>query len=172
MDNYIKNLITEFEERIQDPTKGLHEDIFYFVSRLTPLINVDLLVRNENGEVLLSWRNKITFQNKVGSGWHIPGGIIRLRETVSDRLHKVALHEMGGELASHSESPIAINQCIDHMARDRSHFISLLYECKLSKDYKINNKNLESKEPGYLEWHKGVPDNLIANHNIYRKFLK
>ena len=167
----MQKLIQKLEENILSPSEGLSDEIFYFVGRLTPFINVDLLVKNELNQTLLSWRDETMYKNRVGAGWHIPGGIIRFRETISERLKQVALLEMGGILTSFSEQPIAVNQIIDYEAKDRSHFISLLYECKLEKSYKINNKNLSYDDPGFLEWHSTVPKNLLKNHQIYKDFI-
>ena len=61
---------------LPDSKLGLPDDIFYLVSRLTPMINVDLLIVNEQNEKLLTWREDQFY----GPGWHIPGGIIRFKE--------------------------------------------------------------------------------------------
>jgi ADP-ribose pyrophosphatase YjhB (NUDIX family) len=166
----IQELIDLLEEKIKNPSKGLQDELFYFIGRLTPFINVDLLVKNNNNQTLLSWRNE-TINNKVKAGWHIPGGIIRFRETIAERLNQVALSEMGGKLAFFSKDPIAINQIIDHDARDRSHFISLLYACQLEENYKINNHTLNNNDEGFLKWHSTVPDDLLDNHIIYRDYI-
>ena len=52
--------------------KDLPAKEFLEISKKTPLINVDLLIENEDGDVLLSWRD----DEYCGTGWHIPGGII------------------------------------------------------------------------------------------------
>ena len=167
----MKKLIEEIESNIENPAKGLPEDIFYFVGRLTPFINVDLLVKNDSGQTLLSWRGETFLNGRVGSGWHLPGGIIRFQEDISNRIREVALHEMGARLSHHSEQPMAVNQVIDHKEKDRSHFISLLYKCKLEDTYEIDNKSLKEGDIGFLRWHTGIPKNLLHNHYIYKKYL-
>jgi len=167
----LKKLIEKIELNIKNPSKGLPDDIFYLVGRLTPYINVDLLVKNDLGQTLLSWRDETSFNNSVGSGWHIPGGIIRFQETISERIREVALNEMGAKLAYHSDQPISVNQILDYKAKNRSHFISLLYKCKLEDNYQINNNGLKEGEIGFLKWHTGVPENLLRNHHIYKKYL-
>jgi len=67
---------------IGDPRQGLPEELFLFVSELTPMINVDLLIKNDRNETLLTWRA----DNFYGPGWHIPGGIIRFKESASSRI--------------------------------------------------------------------------------------
>ena len=75
---YISNL----EKKISNKKKGLPEDIFLFTSRITPLINVDLLIKDKKLGTLLTWRNK---GEKYPAGWHVPGGIIRFKEKIYNR---------------------------------------------------------------------------------------
>ncbi len=71
--------------------KRLSEEEFLYLSSKTPLINVDLFIVNENGELLFSWRN----DEHCGTGWHIPGGVIRHSETMKDRLIQTSEQELG-----------------------------------------------------------------------------
>jgi hypothetical protein len=71
-------------QNIGDPGRGLPDEVFEFALAITPMINVDLLVSGDRG-VLLAWR-----EDKWGSGWHVPGGIIRFNETISHRISEVA----------------------------------------------------------------------------------
>lgn len=71
---YLEDLLDEVRKRIDDPDKGLPEEVFLFLSQLSPLPNVDLLTRDREGRILLAWRNDPWW----GSGWHVPGGVIRL----------------------------------------------------------------------------------------------
>ena len=167
----MKKLIEQIEAHVKNPSKGLPEDIFYLAGRLTPFINVDLLVQDDLGRTLLSWRDESLFENNLSSAWHIPGGIIRLRETISERLHKVAMNEMGGKLISFSKDPLTVGQHIDYHTKNRSHHIGLLYKCKLEDNYEIDNKNLNFGDSGFLEWHSSAPDNLHGNQLIYKDYF-
>lgn len=71
--------------------KDLPENEFLVISSKAPLINVDLLVINEDGGILLSWRD----DEYCGTGGHIPGGTTRHGETVHDRLIETARIELG-----------------------------------------------------------------------------
>ena len=64
-----------------DPNQGLPEDLFLFISRITPLVNVDLLIQGPQHRTLLTWRS----DEHHGAGWHVPGGIIRYKETAHQR---------------------------------------------------------------------------------------
>jgi len=147
-------------------TEGLPDEIFYFISRTTPMVNVDLLIKDENGRTMLSWRD----DKYAGGGWHIPGGIIRYKETLHSRLLKVAQKEVGRDV-SFEEKPIAINEIILPELENRAHFISFLYKCYLPSSFEIDNKGKTEHEAGFLKWHDKCPDDLIAVHNIYREYI-
>jgi len=163
----IKKVIDLLESLIKNPSDGLPEDIFLFISRITPLINVDLLIKNKKGQTLLTWRD----DRYHGPGWHIPGGIIRYKEKASDRINAVAKKELGTKV-SFKKNPLIINEVICSR-KTRGHFISLLYECKLinslDKNLKFKQENLK---PGQWAWHEKCPDNIISIQEMYRKFIK
>lgn len=157
--------INEIEQEVSDPKKGLTNEVFQFVSRLTPLVNVDLLIKDENNRVLLAWRD----DPLAGQGWHIPGGIVRFKETFEHRIEQVAILEIGTPV-SFNPIPIAINQTISNHDT-RGHFISLLYQCSVEDNFIPSNHQLSPNEVGYLMWHCSCPDNLIRSHEIYRHYL-
>jgi colanic acid biosynthesis protein WcaH len=116
---------------------------------------------------LLSWRD----DPHSGKGWHIPGGIIRFKETIEERINEVAKIEIGTPVKLFKSEPIAINEIFNRKREIRSHFISLLYSCSLPGDFVPKNKGLSKFDAGYLMWHKTCPDDLLKLHEIYRKFL-
>ncbi len=161
----INKAIAILEAEIFDPKIGLPDEIFQLVSRLTPLVNVDLLIRDENNRILLAWRD----DQYAGKGWHVPGGIVRYKESLETRIQKTAEREIGAKIQFNPE-PIAINQLVCKH-KNRGHFISLLFECVLSSNFVPTNTNLLQNDPGYLSWHNTCPDNLISVHEIYRKYI-
>ena len=72
--------IAFLEKEVPNPSAGLPDELFYYISKTTPLVNVDLLIKDENGRILLAWREDPI----AGIGWHIPGGIIRFKETFAE----------------------------------------------------------------------------------------
>lgn len=161
----IKNAIEVLEKQIENPLIGLPDEVFFFISKLTPLVNVDLLIKDENGRTLLSWRD----DQYAGKGWHLPGGIIRYKESFETRVKKVAEAEIGVNV-SFDPVPIALNQIICK-SDVRGHFISLLYKCFLSRMFVPQNKGLSKEDRGYLMWHHFCPDNLLKVHEIYRSYI-
>lgn len=162
----LQQLIQAIETQVLNPKLSLPYEVFLFITRMTPMVNVDLLIQNEAGETLLSWRD-----DQFGAkGWHIPGGIVRYKETFESRIHMVAKTELNTKVDFVLE-PLALNQIVVEQA-SRGHFISLLYSCSVPDDYQIENRERMKHDPGFLQWHKKCPDDLISVHHIYKKFFE
>jgi len=162
----IEASIATLVEAVPDPSLGLPDSVFYYISRTTPLVNVDLLVKDESGRTLLSWRN----DSYAGTGWHIPGGIVRFKETLETRVEKVAESEIGTAV-QFDRTPIALHQIIHPELEIRGHFISLLYKCFLPGTFKPQNTGLSPEDAGYIEWHDRCPANLLDLQKMYRKYI-
>ena len=161
----IHEALKTLEQHLSDPRRGLPEEVFLFVSRITPLVNVDLLIRDERGRTLLSWRD----DPYAGTGWHLPGGILRYREAFEIRIQKVAEREIGTAV-EFDPKPLVINQVFcSH--ETRGHFISLLIRCSLPASFVPENKGLKKTDVGYLMWHESYPENMIPVHEMYKKFF-
>ena len=160
----ILEAIKFLDKEISNPTSGLPREVFFFVSRLTPMVNVDLLIKDENGRTLLSWRD----DKFAGAGWHLPGGIVRFKEKLEERVLKVVEKEIG-TVVKYDPVPIAINQIICKH-NTRGHFISILFKCFLSSKFILKNTGLTKTDKGYLMWHD-CPENLVDVHEMYRKYI-
>jgi ADP-ribose pyrophosphatase YjhB (NUDIX family) len=164
----ITEAIALLKEQVPDPSAGLPDELFYYISQTTPLVNVDLLVKDKKGRILLAWRD----DQFCGRGWHVPGGIIRFQETLETRLQAVAAKELGVASLDHDRAPLAVTEMIHPERAVRSHFISLLYQCRLPEDFTPHNRGLKPGDSGYLQWHEHCPDNLIKYHDkYYRQYL-
>ena len=64
---------------------------FLNIINATPLVSIDLVIRNEHGEALLGWRVNRPAQNS----WFVPGGRIRKNERVMDALQRISQRELG-----------------------------------------------------------------------------
>ena len=156
--NFLNNLVP-------NPSSGLPQDLFLYISSTTPIVNVDLLIKDENNRTLLSWRE----DSYAGAGWHIPGGIVRFKETLEDRILKVMESEIG-HIFEYDDVPLTINQIICRH-NSRGHFISILYKCYLSSTFAPQNKGSSVNTRGYLKWHSSCPEDLIKVHEIYKKYI-
>jgi ADP-ribose pyrophosphatase YjhB (NUDIX family) len=152
---------------VPDPRTGLPEELFLFVSSVTPLVNVDLLIQDETGRTLLTWREDAFY----GPGWHVPGGVIRFQETAAERIRTVARGELAVEVEP-DPAPMAVHEMIDPGRRERGHSIALLYRCRLLGSLSETQRASSSPpRPGQWAWHETCPHNLIAEHHVYRRFL-
>lgn len=158
--------IALLDELAAEPSTGLPEEIFLLISRLTPLVNVDLLIQDPGHGTLLTWRS----DRHYGDGWHIPGGIIRYKETAPQRISEVARLELGATV-DFDPAPIAVIESIAP-ERDRGHFISLLYRCRLTSAPDLRQKAaVHPPEPGSWQWHTRSPADMLPVHDMYRHFI-
>ena len=163
----MENTIKMLESCLDDPREGLPEPVFLFISRITPLINVDLLIKNKNDETLLFWRDDGYYR----PGWHIPGGIIRYKETAVDRIKATAKAELGADVAF-DPRPLSIAEIIDPERKERGHFISLLYRCTLTSAPREDLRYTGGiAHTGEWMWHATCPADLLDVHKIYRQFI-
>lgn len=72
----------------------LDRDTFKAIVDKTPLISIDLVVRNSTGEVLLGQR-----LNRPAQGfWFVPGGRILKDESLADAFKRLTLNELSIEI--------------------------------------------------------------------------
>lgn len=170
----IKDSIAELKCAMQaeniDPVIGLGDELFMFASTLMPVINVDLLTTNSKGEFLLAWRD----DPHCGLGWHVPGGCIRLTETLEARIQKTALAELGTEVGF-DPAPFGVYEIFSKEHRDgiddqreRAHFITIAYHCTVPDDYVISPERSKPGTVGHLKWFTELPDNLLKVQHCYR----
>jgi ADP-ribose pyrophosphatase YjhB (NUDIX family) len=163
----ISSALASLGDAVPAPRAGLPEELFLFVSSITPLVNVDLLIQDDAGQTLLTWRE----DDFYGPGWHVPGGVIRFQETAAERIQAVARQELEVEVEPDS-APVAVHEMIDSGRRERGHSIALLYRCRLLGPLSEARRATSSPpRPGQWAWHQICPDNLLAEHRVYRQFL-
>ena len=161
----LKVLSLRLRELSGNPCQGLPHEVFKLVSQLTPMVNVDLLVRNELGQTLLTWRA----DEYYGPGWHIPGGIVRFKESFAERIAEVAAAELGCSV-DFEPQPLAINEVTNQQRDVRGHFISLLYACRpLNAPAEALKFSCGMPKNGQWRWHDRCPDDLIRVHEMYRE---
>jgi colanic acid biosynthesis protein WcaH len=163
----IRSHVEAIEAAAADPRRGLPEEVFLLVSRLTPLINVDLLIQDDRGRTLLTWRNDEYF----GAGWHLPGSVIRFQEFALDRVHACAREELGAGVTC-EPAPILVAEAIDTARRTRAHAISLLYRCRLETPLDEKRRaGAGTPSAGAWQWHDRCPPDLIAAQQPYKRFF-
>ena len=162
VNNAIKVLKKAMEIDGVDPVKGLPEELFIFSTTLVPIVNIDLFVTNDKHQLLLSWRD----DEYHGKGWHIPGGCVRLKERLEDRVVKTAQKELGVPI-DYDSTPLAVREIIEPdyrpalaNQRERCHNISFLYSCSIKRGYEVE-KIVDGVE---LRWFTSLPTELLKTH--------
>ena len=164
------NLAIEQLQRVMneegiDPTKGLPKELFHFATTLIPCANIDLFITRGN-QLLLTWRDDEFY----GQGWHIPGGCLRMRETLDNRIQETARNEIGTEVIYDPSSFITREVMVTEdrpwlkNQLERSHNISMLFDCRLPDGFKVNNTDADEHVAGYIKWFDQVPSDLLEAH--------
>lgn len=145
--------------------EGLPEHLFAYLSSITPLINIDILLVDARNRVLLTWRDDGTY----GPGWHVPGGIVRFKENLISRVAAVCKSELSVHSISHLRL-LVINQIMNPSRDYRGHFLSFLFMAS-------PEPALPASIPRYInnqkaEWFSTVPDPLIKQHRRYLSIIR
>jgi ADP-ribose pyrophosphatase YjhB (NUDIX family) len=164
---HLNQQITEIEQELKSYSNGLPEELFLFVSRLTPLVCVDLLIKDGYNRTLFTWRDDDIF----GQGWHLPGGVIRHNEKIENRIIKVGELELGAKL-EFDEQPITFVQDIDRKKMNRGHFIAFLYKCRCVTAPDITAAYTKGEPAkGEWAWFEHCPDPLLKVHEVYKPYF-
>jgi len=99
------------------------------VIQRTPLVSIDLILRDEQGRVLLGLRSNRPAQNT----WFVPGGVIRKNETLDQAYARIAKTELGLELSREQAHFRGVYQHFyeDNFAGEPdipTHYVVLAYE--------------------------------------------
>jgi len=149
-----------------DARQGLPLDLFLLVSRLTPMVNVDLLIQDDAGRTLLTWRDDESF----GTGWHLPGGVIRFKERAAERILACAHEELGVGVV-HDAEPAAVVESV-RKPDVRGHLVSLLYRCRVTSE--LDESRHATDDPpaaGHWRWHLGCPPDLVEVQAPYTRYF-
>lgn len=141
----------------------LPQHLFNYVSTITPLVSVELVIRCPRNKVLLSWRD----DDLYGPGWHLPGGVVRYKESLIDRVSLVASIECSID-SFDSCTFLQVNQTINSSRDLRGHFISLIYGLTINYVPRISHSTLTN---GSLALFSASPPNLIAQHLQYSDLI-
>jgi colanic acid biosynthesis protein WcaH len=160
---------------------NLPEKLFKSVVASTPLISIDLIVRNIHGEFLLGKRT-----NRPAKGyWFVPGGRILKDETVELAFKRLLYDELGLNSFDLKASFIGTYQ---HFYNDNffdrkfsTHYVVLAYEIILKDDLVslpivqhssynwfsenelLNHEDVHIHSKWYFQKNKHADNNLILN---------
>ncbi|WP_312213170.1 GDP-mannose mannosyl hydrolase [Pseudescherichia sp.] len=139
----------------------LSQEDFATVVRSTPLISIDLIVENADGEFLLGKRT-----NRPAQGfWFVPGGRVQKDEPLAQAFERLTLAELGLRL------PLAAGEFYgvwQHFYDDNfsgtdfsTHYIVLGFRLK------VNQADLALPDAQHEDYRWLTPEALIADENVH-----
>jgi len=116
--------------------KPLDSEIFAKIVEYTPLIAIDLIIKNADQNILLGKR-----MNDPAKGyWFVPGGRIYKNETISEAFSRISFNELGYTLPIENTSFLGV---YEHFYKNSfydenvsTHYIVLGYE--VNYDFSMN----------------------------------
>ena len=115
----------------------------------TPLVSIDLIIRNPSEKVLLGKRI-----NRPAKGyWFVPGGRMIKNETIVHALKRISKIEMGQDLSTEAHSLLG---AYDHIYEDNflnvdginTHYVVLAFSILLQQEIDVNPDEQHSD----LQW--------------------
>jgi colanic acid biosynthesis protein WcaH len=132
----------------------LSNDEFAFVVRCTPLVSFDIIVRDDDGNVLVGLRT-----NEPAKGMYfVPGGIIRKNETLANAFARILKSEIGLKASLSEAKLIGVYEHIYETNTQGehgygTHYIVLAHELNLVERPQIvrDNQHVEFRWMSPLE---------------------
>jgi len=115
----------------------------------TPLVSIDLILENPQGEILLGIRT-----NQPAQGyWFVPGGRIRKNEPLADAFRRISAAELGKELSIDGAELLG---AFDHIYDDNflgtaginTHYVALGYKVKTADEFAV----VSDEQHSSMQW--------------------
>lgn len=131
-------------------TKLTDAEFIEIISK-TPLISIDLVIRNKEDKILMGQRLNEPARGK----WFVPGGRIRKNECLEEAFERVSLDELGQKIYLSEARLLGLfthkyntnYKCIEGIS---THYVVLAYEIFLTE--KVDIDIMSSKQHSELLW--------------------
>ena len=141
----------------------LDKETFSIVIESTPLVSIDLVIKNQKGQALLGQR-----LNRPAKGsWFVPGGRILKDESLAAAFKRLTIEELGQEF---SIEQAALLGSFDHFYNDNvfgetfsTHYVAIAYVLTLETKLKLLPVNIQH---GSYQWFN--IDDLLKNDNVHQ----
>ena len=129
----------------------------------TPLVSIDLVIRNPSNKVLLGKRN-----NRPAMGyWFVPGGRIFKNETINQALKRISEVELGQDLSTKAPSLLG---AYDHIYEDNflnvkginTHYVVLAFVIALQHEIEVKSDEQHTE----LKWWE--VDKLLQDQTVHQ----
>lgn len=139
----------------------LSESTFQTIIGATPLVSIDLIVKNARGEVLLGYRT-----NRPAQGyWFVPGGRVQKNERLDKAFLRLTEAELGMAIERSEASFMGVFEHLyDDSAFDEAvstHYVVLGYELELD----ISLDALPKEQHNQYAWMK--PEELLSRDDVH-----
>lgn len=139
----------------------LPKEIFKKVIASTPLISIDLVITNSQGEILLGYRN-----NKPAQGfWFVPGGRILKNEKKDIAFSRLVKDELGlfVDIQDAEFQGVYEHFYDDYVFGDEitTHYLVLAYQLCVD----INLNDLPNTQHSQYKWF--TPNELLESENVH-----
>jgi colanic acid biosynthesis protein WcaH len=138
-------------------TSFLDDATFKLIIDKTPLISIDLVVRNTAGEVLLGQR----LNHPAQGFWFVPGGRVLKDESLVQAFKRLTLNELGVEIDIKDADYLGLYEHFypDSIFSDEdigvtvsTHYIVNGFEVVLPSTENLTNNNLPAEQHGAYQW--------------------
>jgi colanic acid biosynthesis protein WcaH len=141
----------------------LDKQTFSTVIKSTPLVSIDLVIKNNRGQALLGQR-----LNRPAKGyWFVPGGRILKDESLSDAFVRLTTEELGQTFTIDQATLLGP---FDHFYQDNvfgdeftTHYVAIAYVLNIGDD--LVNLPLDIQHGGY-KWFE--ISNLLNQENVHK----
>jgi len=144
------------------PPQRLSDTKWLDVIRHTPLVSIDLVLRNAAGEALLGLRNNEPARNT----WFVPGGAIKKNETLDAAFARISLSEIGIELSRADARLLGVYE--HHYATNfanvpgvPTHYVVIGYELML-EDFTLQPADEQHRQMALM-----LPEELLARDDVH-----
>jgi len=149
-------------------TKHLTDKEFLNVIDVTPLVSIDLVIRNENSQVLLGYRNNCPAQHY----WFVPGGRVRKNERITAAFQRLCQTELRLDLSLEKARFLGV---YEHLYADNfigkpgitTHYVVLGYELRLQSSDSVELDDQHSQQHWWGEAELLSSSKVHANTKAY-----
>lgn len=144
----------------------LNQTDFTQVIANTPLVSIDLVVKNSQGQFLLGWRKNRPAKNF----WFVPGGRIQKNERLDDAFLRLTEAELGQRIAmkdaqwkglyEHFYDDFVFSDETDEQVS--THYVVLAFEVTLDSD------DLELPMGQHTDYRWAVADEILADEQVHK----
>lgn len=145
----------------------LSRDVFSMVVSSTPLVSIDIVIRDDGGRYLLGKR-----KTPPAKGfWFVPGGRIYKNETLSHAFERISYSELGVILKINNASLVGV---FDHLYPDSifsadtsTHYVAIGYSLSVSAGFCPDNYMQHSDYKWFTQSELLAQPDVHTNTKLY-----